>query len=163
MISYLDESILVTFNIHCECTHVWGHWDQRMFEDEFWDLDLHIFFPDMCGITTQLTKRISKRGIVLKVRAGCYNYRFKLYKRLNVATKTVVANLPWQNLNDEACYVSVLQFFSMIFIKCFENSILLSRPIGISKCHSYLFSLIHTYHHLNSLSCLSTATNLTEK
>jgi hypothetical protein len=26
------------------------------------------------------SKRISKRGSVLKVRGGCYNYRFKLYK-----------------------------------------------------------------------------------
>ena len=43
-------------------------------------------------------KRISKRGSVLKVRGGCYNYRFKLYKWLNVATKTVVANSSWQNL-----------------------------------------------------------------
>ena len=51
----------------------------------------------MCGITTQLTKRISKRGIVLKVRSGCYNYIFKLYKWLNVATKTVVANSSWKN------------------------------------------------------------------
>ena len=25
-------------------------------------------------------KRISKRGSVLQVRGGCYNYRFKLYK-----------------------------------------------------------------------------------
>ena len=38
------------------------------------------------------SKRISKRGSVLKERGGCYNYRFKLYKWLNVATKTVVAN-----------------------------------------------------------------------
>ena len=44
------------------------------------------------------TKRIIKRGSVLKVRGGCYNYRFKPYNRMNVATKTVVANLPWQNL-----------------------------------------------------------------
>ena len=27
-----------------------------------------------------LPERISKRGSVLKVRGGCYNYRFKLYK-----------------------------------------------------------------------------------
>ena len=39
------------------------------------------------------SKKISKRGSVLKVRDSCYNYRFKLYKELNVATKTVVANL----------------------------------------------------------------------
>ena len=26
------------------------------------------------------SKRISKRGSVLKLRGGCYNYRFKLYK-----------------------------------------------------------------------------------
>ena len=32
---------------------------------------------------------------MLKVRGGCYNYRFKLYKWLNVAAKTVVANLSW--------------------------------------------------------------------
>ena len=35
------------------------------------------------------TKRIIKRGSVLKTRGGCYNYRFKLYKWLTVATKTV--------------------------------------------------------------------------
>ena len=39
-----------------------------------------------------IIQRISKRGSVLKVMGGCYNYRFKLYKRLNVATKTVVAD-----------------------------------------------------------------------
>ena len=51
-----------------------------------------------CIVSWQCTafpKRISKRGSVLKVRGGCYNYRFKLYKRLNMATKTVVANLSW--------------------------------------------------------------------
>ena len=26
-------------------------------------------------------KRISNRGSVLKVKGGCYNYRFKLYKQ----------------------------------------------------------------------------------
>ena len=51
------------------------------------------------------TPKRSKRGSVLKVRG---NYRFKLYKWLNVATKTVVANSSRQNLKNEACYVSVL-------------------------------------------------------
>ena len=45
-----------------------------------------------------VTKRISKRGSVLKVRGSGYNYRFKHYKSLNVATKTVVVNLSWHNL-----------------------------------------------------------------
>ena len=31
---------------------------------------------------TYHTKRISKRSSVLKLRAGCYNYRFKHYKWL---------------------------------------------------------------------------------
>jgi hypothetical protein len=44
-------------------------------------------FPK-CTVPSQ-PKRIGKRGSVLKVRGGCYNYRFKLYKGLNVATKTV--------------------------------------------------------------------------
>jgi hypothetical protein len=44
------------------------------------------------------SKRISKRGSVLKLRGGCYNYIFKLYKWLNVATKTVVPNSSWENL-----------------------------------------------------------------
>ena len=35
------------------------------------------FLKDMYSIDT---KRISKRGSVLKVRGGCYNYRFKFYK-----------------------------------------------------------------------------------
>ena len=42
-------------------------------------------------VSWKIPKRISKRGIVLKVRRGSYNYRFKLYKWLNVATKIVVA------------------------------------------------------------------------
>lgn len=33
------------------------------------------------------SKRTSKRSSVLKVKGGSYNYRFKLYKLLNVATK----------------------------------------------------------------------------
>ena len=38
-----------------------------------------------------MSKGIRKRGSVLKVRGGCYNYIFKLNKTLNVATKIVVA------------------------------------------------------------------------
>ena len=49
--------------------------------------------------------------VVVKVRGGCYNYRFKLYKGLNVATKTLVANLSWQNLLNESFNVFVLAFF----------------------------------------------------
>ena len=45
---------------------------------------------------TGKVKRVSKRGSVLKVRGGCYNYKFKLYKWLKEATKTVVVNLLWQ-------------------------------------------------------------------
>ena len=37
-------------------------------------------------------KGISKRDSVGTIRGGCYNYRFKLYKWLNVATKTAVEN-----------------------------------------------------------------------
>ena len=48
--------------------------------------------------TEQQPKRISKRGSMVNVRGGCYNYRFKLYKGLNVSTKTAVANLSWQKL-----------------------------------------------------------------
>ena len=38
-----------------------------------------------------VAKKISKSCSVLKVGGGCYDYRFKLYKWLNVATKTVVS------------------------------------------------------------------------
>ena len=58
-----------------------------------------------------LPKRISKRGSVLKVRGGCYNYRFRLYKWMNVATKTVVANSSWQNLLNEARYLRLCMIF----------------------------------------------------
>ena len=53
-------------------------------------MSLHMFIVS--------TKRISKRGSVLKVRGGCYNYRFKLYKRVKEATKTVRVNSLWQKL-----------------------------------------------------------------
>ena len=63
----------------------------------FKTLGLHI--SKALSISTNFCpKRISKRGSMLKVSGGCYNYRFKLYKWLNVATKTVVANSSWQNL-----------------------------------------------------------------
>ena len=40
------------------------------------------------------------------------------------------------------CYIFVLWFFSKIFIKCFENSILLSGPNRTAESPSYLFSLV---------------------
>ena len=47
-------------------------------------------------------------------------------------------------MSDEACYISVLRFFSMIFTKCFKNSILLSGPNKTSERSSYLFSLVYS-------------------
>ena len=57
----------------------------------------HICLIQEFVIIKFLPKRISsERGSVLKVRCGSYNYRLKLYKWLNVDTKTVVANSCWQ-------------------------------------------------------------------
>ena len=35
---------------------------------------------NVMNVLYKKSKRISKRGSVLKVRGGCYNYIFKLYK-----------------------------------------------------------------------------------
>jgi hypothetical protein len=56
---------------------------------------------------------------LLKVRGGCYNYRFKLY----VAIKTVEANSSWQPLEakHEASYVCTLIFQHDIHKNALKN------------------------------------------
>ena len=87
---------------------------------------------------------------MLKVRGGCYNCRFKLYKWLNVATKTVCSSkfimpkpLKWGVLG--LCILN-LQYD---IHKMLEISISLSGPNRTSKWPSYLFSLIPLAHNVS--------------
>ena len=59
--------------------------------------NMHSTKSNFNSTRTYFQKRISKRGSVLKVRGGCYNFRFKLYKWLSpkVITITMITiNLP---------------------------------------------------------------------
>ena len=91
------------------------------------------------------TKKISKRGSVLKVRGGRYNYRFKLYKWLKCGYKNSNSKfnmsepLKWGMLR--LCKYFI---FSVRYSKCIKSSILSSGPNITSEHPSYLFSL-HTY------------------
>ena len=95
------------------------------------------------------TKRISKRGSVLEVRGGCYNYRFKLYMWLNVATKTVHSR---KFIMAKALKWGMLHLCTLIFQYDIHKNALKSKYYYPDLIHrtsersSYLFSLCTTMH-----------------